>query len=67
MKNPKTTLGGALSAAGSSVAALATVSALADCHRELAMWFIVAGGLLSAAGKFFGLLWAADAPDKPQA
>lgn len=65
MKNWKTTIGGALSALGTSIAALATVGAFTEPdYRKLAVTFIVIGGLLSAFGKFFALLFAQDAAGK---
>jgi hypothetical protein len=61
MNNWKTTIGGALSALGTSVAGLATVGAFASPeYRQIALYCIVGGALLSALGKFFGLLFAAD-------
>ena len=62
MNNWKTTLGGALSALGTSLAGCATVGALTlPEYKILALWCIVGGALLSALGKFFGLLFAVDA------
>ena len=62
MKNWKTTLGGALSALGTSLAGCATVGALTmPEYKTIALWLIVGGALLSALGKFFGMLFAADA------
>jgi hypothetical protein len=68
MNNWKTTIGGALSALGTSIAALATVGAFTEPdYRKLAVTFIIIGGLLSAFGKFFALLFAQDAKPNPAA
>ena len=63
MNNWKTTIGGALSALGTSIAGIATVSAFTEPdYKKLAVYCIIAGALLSAFGKFFGLLFAQDKP-----
>ena len=68
MKNWKTTIGGALSALGTSLAGCATVGALTmPEYKTIALWLIVSGALLSALGKFFGLLFAADAAPNEKA
>ena len=66
MNNWKTTLGGALSALGTSLAGCATVGALTlPEYKTIALWLILGGAILSALGKFFGLLFAADKPANP--
>ncbi len=70
MKNWKTTIGGSLSALGTSIAGISTVGAfMADPeYKKLALGCIIGGAILSACGKFFGMLFAADSTkpdDKP--
>ena len=63
MNNWKTTLGGSLSALGTSLAGCATIGAFTlPEYKTLALWCVLGGALLSALGKFFGMLFAADAP-----
>jgi len=61
MNNWKTTIGGALSALGTSIAAIAAATAFTEPdYKKLAIYFLVCGGMLSAFGKFFALLFAQD-------
>ena len=63
MNNWKTTIGGALSALGTSIAGISTVAAFTEPeYKKLAVYCIISGALLSAFGKFFGLLFAQDKP-----
>ena len=61
MINWKTTLGGALSALGTTLAGVGTVSALSGLSPKLMVYIALAGFFLSALGKFFGFLFAQDA------
>lgn len=66
MKNWKTTLGGALSAFGSTIAGISTIGAFMEPeYKKMAMYFIASGVICSAFGKFFGLLFAADKNENP--
>ena len=68
MNNWKTTIGGALSALGTSIAGISTVGAfMADPeYKKLALYCIIGGATISALGKFFGGLFAADKPSADQ-
>jgi hypothetical protein len=72
MKNWKTTIGGALSALGSSLMGIGVLVAVNSTQfpTELMNGVILVGFLLSSFGKFFGLLFAQDGngtnpPTKP--
>lgn len=61
MKNWKTTIGGALSGLGSAIAGLSTLTVFTEPeYRKVGLTCLVVGCLLSAFGKFFGLLFAQD-------
>jgi hypothetical protein len=66
MNNWKTTIGGALSALGTTLAGVGTVGCIASLadNGKVKTFIVVctlAGFILSAVGKFFGMLFAADA------
>jgi hypothetical protein len=66
MKNWKTTIGGAFSALGTSLAGVGTVSALSGISPKIMCGIALGGFALSALGKFFACLFAQDAVDSQE-
>lgn len=65
MKSIKTTIGGALGTLGTTISGFGTLSALNQFNgtgniSKMTFYFVVAGFVLSAIGKFFTALFAAD-------
>ncbi len=57
----KTSIAGAFSALGTALMSISTCAAFSGLDPDVMRWFIIAGGVASALGKFFGGLFAADA------
>lgn len=65
MKSIKTTIGGALGTLGTTLTGFGTLSALNQFNgtgniSKMTFYFVVSGFVLSAIGKFFTALFAAD-------
>jgi len=63
MKDWRTTLGGALSSLGTTLAGVSATATFSGFHPDTMKWFMLSGFILSALGKFFAHLWAADTAD----
>lgn len=61
MSNLKTTIGGALSALGTTLVGVGVVPQLAGTPSKFLTYCAIAGFFCSALGKFFSALFSADA------
>lgn len=60
MKSWKSTLGGALGAAGSMMVGIGVIPQLGDTHSRILTNIAMVGFVFNVAGTFFGHLFAAD-------
>ena len=63
MTSWKTTIGGALSALGTTLMGVGLVPQVANGPSPLLMWVSISGFIVSALGTFFSHLFAADKSD----